>query len=111
MDKLKNIFSLFIFLSCSSVHFTSSNNTPIKFDFTDDTKTEVSIVVSKPFYLWGLAPDKQVVFVDQVFQDKGYGEVTDLRISEVEQNKKAMWMFFTFGMYYPQAFKLTGKVN
>ncbi|MFT6631061.1 MAG: hypothetical protein ACJAS4_001007 [Bacteriovoracaceae bacterium] len=111
MIKLSIFLSLTILIGCSSIKFSSSNNIPVTFEYSNDKSSEVSIVVSKPFYMWGLVPKQQVVEVDKVFVSKGFKVVSDLSINEIENNKKALWMFFTFGMYYPQSFKLTANVN
>lgn len=111
MIKLSFFLSLTILLGCSSIKFSSSNNIPVTFDYGNNKSSEVSIVISKPFYMWGLVPKKQVVEVDKVFISKGFKEISDLNISEIKTSEKAMWMFFTFGMYYPQSFKLTANVN
>lgn len=111
MIKLSFFLSLTILMSCSSIKFSSLNNIPTTFDYTDDKKSEVSIVVSKPFYAWGMIPNKHIVNVDKVFVNKGFNTVSDLRIEEVEINTKALWMVFTLGMYYPQTYKLTAKAN
>ncbi len=111
MLKLSFLSSFILLLGCSSISFLSSNKINTTFDFDDKNTTDVSIDIQKPFYMWGLYPKEHLVKVDEEFQKKGYSSVSDLIIKETETNIKALWMFFTFGMYYPQSFKLTAKVN
>lgn len=111
MTRLSLLLSLTILTSCSSIQFISQNRVSTTFDFSDDKNSEVSIDVSKSFFMWGLYPEVQVVEVDNVFSEKGFNSVSDLNIKEINTTNKALWMFFTFGMYYPQSFKLTAKAN
>ncbi len=105
------VFSLIFLIGCSSINFRSTNDTEVSFNFSDEKRTEVAIVVTRPFYMWGLVPEEQVVNVDEVFVRSGHANITDLQIKEIKKYKKALWMFFTFGMYYPQSFELLARVN
>ena len=98
-------------MSCSSVQFISSNSLPVDMNYAKGDTTEVSVEVSKDFYLWGKYPEIQKIEVDKIFAMEGFTKVSDLRINEIHTTKKAMWMFFTFGMYYPQSFKLIASTN
>ena len=112
MNKLIVFFILGLSTACSSVQFKSNQQTKVSFELTEEEKkNDVSLFVTKPFYMWGLMPSAQVVEVDKVFMANGHQHVTNLEIKEVQQNKKAMWMIFTLGMYYPQSFELSAKVN
>ena len=112
MIKLSFFFlSLFMLISCSSISFKSSNIISTSFDYKDDKQSEVSVEISKPFYMWGSVPSEQVVEVDKVFVSKGFKEISNLEIKEVYTAKKFMWMLATFGMYYPQTFMLSAKAN
>jgi hypothetical protein len=109
--KLSIFLSLTILTSCSSIQFISTNKIPATFEFKDDKSSKVSIEIDRSFFIWGLYPEVQVVKIDDVFEKKGFSSVSDLAIKEVNIRKKALWMFFTFGMYYPQSYKLIAKAN
>lgn len=104
-------FILLISTSCSSIHFTSTNKISLSFDFGNETDQDAKITITKPFYMWGTYPEKHIIKLDEVFYEKGFKTVTDLRIREVNSAEKALWMFFTLGMYYPQSYELVAKVN
>lgn len=78
-------------------------------NYSEDNSTEVSINVSKSFYLWGMYPSVQVVSVDKEFKEKGFNTVSDLRITEINTSKKILWMMLTLGMYYPQTYSLVAS--
>ncbi len=111
MLKLSYSLSWFLFFSCSSVTFLSANNISTSFDYEDSNTSDVRLRIEKDFYMWGLYPREEVVKVDEVFLAQGHNSVSDLVIKEVDTTNKAVWMLFTFGMYYPQSFELTAKVN
>jgi hypothetical protein len=103
--------SLVFFISCSSIHFSSHNQIPTSFDYKEDKDLHFSVEVSKPFYMWGMYPNKQTVYVDDLFISEGYKSISHLQIAEVNTNEKVMWMLLTFGMYYPQTYMLSGTLN
>lgn len=102
----------FVFLmSCSTVHFKSSNESKVHFDYDLNQDKEIVIEVEKKFYLWGAFPNQHELFLDKIFKQKGFDYVSDLRIEEIETARKAAWMIGTFGMYYPMKFKLIGRIS
>ena len=111
MDKLGFIILIFFCNSCSSIQFKSSEIIPVTFDTNETETKDISINVEKSFYLWGLIPVNEVIEVDKVFEEKGIREVSSLSIKEVKQKRKGIWMFVTLGLYYPQVFELSAKVN
>lgn len=111
MIQLNFILSLILLSSCSAVRFSSSNRLPVTMNYSQEDASEVTVDVSRPFYLWGMMPEIQVIDIDKEFAQKGFKSVSDLRIVEVDTNTKFLWMLFTFGMYYPQSFNLIASVN
>lgn len=111
MIKLFYFLSLIQIVGCSSIQFSSSNSIPVNLNFKEDLSPEISIEVTKSFYLWGAYPSVQIVEVDKEFEEKGFRSVSDLRIKEIKKNNKFMWMLLTFGMYYPQTFSLLASTN
>ncbi len=99
------------FVSCSSIQFSSANRLSVDMNYSEENSTEISIEVARPFYLWGMYPPVQVINVDEEFEDKGFSNVSDLRIIETDIAQKALWMFFTFGMYYPQTYDLVASTK
>lgn len=111
MKRLSLIICLISLFSCSSISFQSSQKVSVTLNERDFQNNEVTILVSKPFYVWGLVPSEHIVEVDKEFYNKGFESVSDLKIKEVKKIEKALWMMFTFGMYYPQSFELYAKTN
>ena len=93
------------------MQFSSSNSIPVNLNYKDEHSPEVSLEVTKSFYLWGAYPLVQIVEVDKEFEKKGFRSVSDLRIKEIHTSRKVLWMLFTFGMYYPQTYHLIASTN
>lgn len=105
------LFSFILLTSCSSVHFKSNNQASVSFDYRLDRDQEITLEIQKKFYLWGMYPKKHEIVLDELFQTNGYDSVSDLRVEEIETMSKALWMIGTLGMYYPQSFRLVGRVS
>ena len=100
---------LSILISCSSIQFTSSHDIPVSFSHEESHVKDLSVKVSKSFYMWGLVPPEQTVYVDKLFLNEGAKSVASLKIKEIETTQKALWMIVTFGMYYPQSYLLSAE--
>jgi hypothetical protein len=113
VDKLgfKILILIFFCSSCSSIQFKSSEIIPVTFDTNETETKDISVKVEKSFYLWGLIPNKEVIEVDKVFEEKGARQISSLSIKEVEKKEKGIWMFVTLGLYYPQTFELSAKIT
>ena len=96
-------------ISCSSVKFKSSQSISTSFDVRDFQKKDVSIELSKAFYMWGLVPGEQEIEIDKLFGKKGFDSVSSIEIKETETKTKALWMMLTLGMYYPRSFEIRLK--
>lgn len=104
-------FSVFLFTSCSTIQFNSSEIIPLNFNNDLATAEDVSVEVEKSFYLWGMIPSKASVEVDKIFEAKGADSVSKISIAEVKPFKKAFWMVLSAGLYYPQTYMLSGKMT
>ncbi len=111
MIKLNLILTLVLLISCSNLNFKSSQKISTTFDYKPERTQEVSIKVTKHFYMWGLYPNKHTIDVDKVFLEKGFDSVSDLKINEIKTVDKAVWSVITLGMYYPESYMLVGKTN
>ena len=99
------------FISCSTVEFKSANQSKVTFDYNLNQEREVVLEVEKKFYLWGALPSKHELILDKIFKDRGFENVSDLRIEEVNTAKKAAWMVASFGMFYPVSYRLVGRIK
>lgn len=75
----------------------------------DRSEREITIQVQKKFYMWGMVPKTHRIELDEIFKNKGYDAVSDLRIEEIKTVNKALWMVGTFGMFYPQTYKVVAR--
>lgn len=96
---------------CSTVQFKSANQSKVTFDYDLNQEREVTLEVEKKFYLWGALPEKHEFVLDKIFKDRGFNNVSDLRIEEIGTTRKAAWMVASFGMYYPVKYRLIGRVK
>tara|TARA_Y100000768_G_scaffold388595_1_gene385440 strand:- start:4825 stop:5232 length:408 start_codon:yes stop_codon:yes gene_type:complete len=99
------------FVSCSTVEFKSGNQSKVTFDYNLNQEREVILEVEKKFYLWGALPSKHELILDKIFKDRGFENVSDLRIEEVNTTRKAAWMVASFGMFYPVSYRLVGRIK
>lgn len=107
----KLFFISFLITSCSSINFTSSDIIPVSFKHDTSQTESISVDVEKSFYLWGLLPNKELIEVDKVFEEKGLDEISHVSIKEIKTFKKTLWALLSVGLYYPQTYQISGKVN
>ena len=102
--------SLFVILTttvgCSSILFRSRNKVPVSFDYNPSHQKEVTIKGRKKFYLWGVIPDKHIVYVDEVIDKAGFDEVSKLEIQEERDAKDILIGIMTFGLYIPKSYTI-----
>lgn len=111
MARLCIFLSLINLISCSSISFSSNQKSSLSFDLREGQSKEVSYEVRKPFFMWGLVPENQVVSIDDRFNEEGFNNVSDINIKEIETKTKVAWMLLTLGMYYPVTYTISGRVN
>lgn len=109
--KLNLLFINLFFTSCSTVHFVSTNDIPISFETNKSHTKKIKFTVDRPFYLWGLLPEKQVVKVDEEFKRRGIDSASEFEIHEANQSKFAWTSLFTLGMYYEKAYNFVAKIK
>ncbi len=107
----KLFFIAFIITSCSSIHFKSSDTIPVSFKHINSESEDVSVNIEKSFYLWGLLPNEASIDVDKAFEARDLDEVSHLSIKEIKTVKKVLWAFLSVGLYYPQTYQISGRVN
>lgn len=104
-------FLVFLFTSCSTIKFNSTEVIPVNFNNDQSTADDVTAEVEKSFYLWGMLPKNASVEVDKIFEAKGADSVSKISIAEVKPYKKALWMVLSAGLYYPQTYLISGKIT
>jgi hypothetical protein len=101
---------LFLFAACSNVHyrFKPKSSYPVKFSGEPSDTQEVTIALKKEFYLWGLLPAQQTVYLDEEVQKLGYPSLSRLIIYEKRTSEDILLSIITFGFYNPRTIMLTG---
>jgi len=102
------LFILFLFSSCTTIHFRSQNSVPISFEGNPKHKREVSIVGHKNFYFWGLEPEEHEVFIDEEVRKAGHDSLSKVIIYEQKNPQDMLISILTFGLYVPRAYTITG---
>ena len=108
---IKTLLAFVFLMGCSTVQFKSSNQSKVTFDYNLNQEKEIVLEVEKKFFLWGAMPAKHELILDKIFSERGFKNVTDLRIEEISTTRKAVWMVASFGMYYPVKYRLIGRVK
>ena len=111
----KVILLVFLSIVCTTIHYQSNETIPVLWgsqkEVTDETKM---ILGKKEFYLWGLYPKNQSVFLDDEFRKFGFKKINKFVIEEFQTTLDKIKEYATFGMYIPKRYKLIGhgkKVN
>ena len=79
----KVILLVFLSIGCTTIHYQSNETIPVLWgsqkELTDETKV---VLGKKDFYLWGLYPKSQSVFLDDEFKKVGFQKVNKTVIEE-----------------------------
>lgn len=108
MNKFIYLFALLILCSCTTIHFRSNNTVPVTFEGNPNHQKEVSIVGQKDFYFWGIEPQEEVVYVDEVVRDSGYDGISKVIIYEHKNPQDMLISILTLGLYVPRGYTITG---
>lgn len=108
---LSTLILIFTFSSCSTIHFRSNNSIPVTLNGNPEQQTEVTITGKRDFYWWGLSPEHQEVFVDEVIRKAGYDGLSKLIVYEKKTPDEILISFLTLGIYLPHSFTITGFTN
>jgi hypothetical protein len=108
MKILQFFFILSLLASCTTIHFRSKNSIPVSFEGNPDHQKEVSIAGRKDFYLWGMEPEEQEVFIDEEVKKAGYDGISKVIIYEQKNPQDMLVSILTFGLYLPRGYTITG---
>ena len=108
MQKLFSILCLFVFASCTTIHFRSTQTIPVTFEGNGNHQKEVVIEGKRFFYFWGIDPDYQEVFIDEEVRKAGYDGISKVIIYEPKNPADQLISFLTFGLYMPRGWVITG---
>ena len=105
----KVILLVFLCIGCTTIHYQSNETIPVLWgsqkELTDETKV---VLGKKDFYLWGLYPESQSVFLDDEFKKVGFQKVNKTVIEEFQSALDKIKEYATLGMYIPKRYKLIG---
>lgn len=109
MQKLFSIFCfLFLFVSCTTIHFRSNQTIPVAFEGNPNHQKEVLVEGKKFFYFWGVDPDYQEVFIDEEVRKAGYDGISKVVIYEPKNAADQLISWLTLGLYMPRGYAITG---
>ncbi|MEX0798551.1 MAG: hypothetical protein WEB87_03545 [Bacteriovoracaceae bacterium] len=109
MTKFGIFLCLVLTISCSTVRLSSETLIPVVFESKEDHTRDISIEVTRDFYLWGLYPDTHEIKVDKAFANKGFDSVAEMKIEDHSNKYDMAWALLTFGFYMPKSYVLKGK--
>lgn len=107
---LLSLILLFSFISCSTIHVKSNDQTTVVFSSVKSHKEKVKVLIEKEYFLWGLFPEHEII-IDKEFKKNGFDNVSSLKISKVRSTKDIIWSLVTFGVYMPETYELNAKKN
>ena len=105
----KVILLVFLSMGCTTIHYQSNETIPVLWggqkEVTDETKM---ILGKKEFYVWGLYPKDQSVFLDREFSKVGFQKINKSVIEEFQTVLDKLKEYASLGMYIPKRYKLIG---
>lgn len=104
---LKLSLILFLYSSCSSLHFESSGAFNVDFMARDEAAKELSVEGKKEFFFWGLYPEFQVIKVDQELATIGVNTGGRLQVEEYQTVSGLFLTIVSLGLYHPVYYKIT----
>jgi hypothetical protein len=104
-------FLLIQLTACSTIHFKSNHDIDIFVGHHEDMTTLYEIQGTRDFYIWGLYPDNQTVYIDEEIAIQGARRAVILKfgVDSDQLWKTTMFKMITFGMYYPVYYKVVAK--
>ena len=96
-----------VFNSCTTIHYESRNKIPIYIgprkghNYFSQVKGEIQ------FFLWGLYPGDQTVYLDKVIQSRGVKSAANVRIREYQTISNIFYSLISLGMFYPVNYEIT----
>lgn len=96
------------FTGCATAEFKSHNKINISLSENNTHVEEIEFKVDKDFFLLGYFP-KHEIFIDDKLTDAGAIDASSLVIENHYEFKNSLWALFTFGVYYPQTYKIKAK--
>lgn len=101
-------FLLLSLLGCSSTLIKSNDKIDLSLNKNLSHKKNINIEIKKEFFLWGLLPQHELL-LDEELGNRGYEFVSSVQVEEKSTMKDALWTLFTFGVYYPKTYVLSGQ--
>lgn len=107
------MFKCFVFIllfnSCAIIEFKHSGKLPYSTNPVVKSEKRRSVEGVKDFYLFGLLPEKHVVYTDKELSKRGLLVVKKLKTTSYITS----WQFFksmlSFGLYIPMTYKITAS--
>ncbi len=94
--------------SCTTTHYVSTKKIPVFVSAKERHSKRVIVEGVKEFYFWGTYPDHHIVNIDQEFKKKGVVSIANVKVEEYLDLWDSFKLFFSFGLYTPIHYRLTG---
>ena len=95
--------------ACSSVHYQNSQKIPVYVSGQRHHDKLFEVSETREFFLWGMRPKQEDVFIDQEFEKVGAQEVSLVKIEEGQNFLSRLWTFLSLGMLKPIDYKLSAR--
>lgn len=96
------------FFSCTTLDFRSSGAIRAKVSPQEGHKHFVEVEGRKEFYVWGTIPERHRVDVDKLLADRGFVSAANITVHEYTSWGSLFKSIFSFGLYTPRNYKVTG---
>ncbi len=94
--------------SCAKVSFRSRSSQKIEMGKNPQHTKLFKFEYAKSYYLWGLFPANNMIYINDLIMDEGLTEVSKLSIREITSFWQMVLSFASLGMYIPKNFEFSG---
>lgn len=112
MIKSNHLVLIFLFVSqfiigCTTIHYESRNKIPVHIgaqrghDYYSQIQGEVD------FFLWGLYPPSQTVYLDEEIQKRGIKSASNVSVREYQSFLNLFYSIISLGIVYPVNYEVT----
>jgi hypothetical protein len=105
------LISLMFLLSCAEIKIHSTKKYPVSFNKEKNHSRNISMVVEKEFFIWGIYPKDQKLNLASEMKERGILTLSELRITEKARTPDVLWTIFSMGLYAPRTYVIEGKTT
>lgn len=105
------LISLMFLLSCAEIKIHSTKKYPLSFKKEKNHSRNISMVIEKEFFVWGIYPKNQNLNIATEMKERGILSLSELKVLEKPTTPDVLWTIFSMGLYAPRTYVIEGKTT